>query len=106
VDLLLGDATGRMSVRRFDGTSYVEIGSRDLGPGALDGLTVLADGGLWVGSGGVLRGFDRLLGGVETFISRPYGPGTGGRVAVLPDKALVFTTGAYGIHGFPAPGAP
>jgi len=105
-DLLLGDASGRMSVRHFDGTSYAEIGGADLGPAALDGLTVLPDGGLWVGSGGILRGFDRLLGGVETFTSRTYGPGTGGRVALLPGQALVFTTGAYGIHGFPRPPAP
>ena len=41
-----------------------------------------------------------VLGGVETFTSRSYGPGTGGRVALVPGKALVFTTGAYGIHGF------
>ncbi len=105
-DLLLGDASGRMSVRRFDGTSYVEIGGADLGPAALDGLTVLPDGELWVGSGGILRGFDKLLGGVETFTSRSYGPGTGGRVALVPGQALVFTTGAYGIHGFSRPPAP
>ena len=84
----------------------VEIGGADFGPAALDGLTVLADGGLWVGSGGVLRGFDRLLDGVETFVSRPYGDGTGRRVAVLPGKALLFTTGSYGIHGFPRPRVP
>jgi outer membrane protein assembly factor BamB len=106
VDLLLGTASGRMSVHQFDGTSYVEIGGADLGPAALDGLTVLADGGLWVGSGGILRRFDRVLGGRETFASRDYGPGTGGRVAVLPGTALFFTTGAYGIHGFPPPRAP
>jgi hypothetical protein len=105
-DLLLGDASGRMSVRHFDGTSYAEIGSADLGPAALDGLTVLPDGGLWVGSGGILRGFDRVLGGIETFTSRTYGPGTGGRVVLLPGKARVFTTGAYGIHGFRKPPVP
>jgi hypothetical protein len=105
-DLLLGDASGRMSVHHFDGTSYVEIGSADLGPAALDGLTVLPDGGLWVGSGGILRSFDRVLGGVETFASRSYGPGMGGRVVRLPGQTLVFTTGAYGIHGFPRPRAP
>jgi outer membrane protein assembly factor BamB len=105
-DLLLGDASGRLSVRHFDGTSYAEIGSADLGPAPLDGLTVLPDGGLWVGSGGILRGFDRGLGGIETFASRTYGPGTGGRVALLPGKARVFTTGAYGIHGFRKPPVP
>jgi outer membrane protein assembly factor BamB len=106
VDLVLGDASGRMSVRHFDGTAYVEIGGADLGPAALDGLTVLTNGGLWVGSGDILRGFDRLLGGAETFVSRIYGPGTGRRVAVLPGKKFVFTTGAHGIHGFPKPPAP
>ncbi len=105
-DLLLGDASGHMSVRHFDGTTYAEIGSADLGPAALDGLTVLPDGGLWVGSGGILRGFDQVLGGVETFTSQTYGPGTGGRVALVPGKQLVFTTGAYGIHGFRKPSAP
>lgn len=101
VELLLGDASGRMSVRQFDGATYVEIGDALVAPAAVHGLTVLDDGSLWVGSEDLLRGFDRALGGVETFVSRRYGPGMGRHVAVVPGQSLVFTTGAYGIHGFP-----
>jgi FG-GAP-like repeat len=106
LDLLVGDAAGRLSVRRFDGAGYPEVGHADLGPDPIDGLTVTGDGSLWVGSAGVLRRFDQVLGGALIYASASYGPGLGARIAFLPGKPFVFSAGGYGVHGFSVPAGP
>jgi hypothetical protein len=99
-DLLLGDATGHMGIRSFDGSGYPEVGGADFGPEPIEGLSVLGDGGLWVGSGGIMRRFDQVLGGVQTFASANYGEGLGQRVVALPGRPIVFSAGGYGVHAF------
>jgi hypothetical protein len=67
---------------------------------------VTDDGSLWVGSAGVLRRFDHVLGGALIFASASYGPGLGARVAFLPGQPFVFSAGGYGMHGFSVPAGP
>lgn len=100
--LLVGDSNGRLSVRRFDGTEYAEVGGADLGGAPLDGLTVLRDGRLMVGAEGVLRGYEAPL-GAEIFSSRLHGWRMGHRAARLRGSPLVFSAGEYGVHGFRVP---
>ena len=104
-DLFVGDVTGRVSIRRFDGSGYAEVGGAAVSTELLDGTTLLPDGRFLVGSGDVLRGFDGPL-GAEFFTSQPYGRGLGHRAVRLRGTPLVFTAGGYGVHGFRVPPAP
>lgn len=105
VELLVGDESGRMSVRRFDGSTYAEVFGADLSDAPIDGSTILPDGRFLVGSGDVLRGFDRP-GGAEIFAGQPYGWRLGHRAVTLRGSPLVFSAGGYGVHGFRVPPAP
>jgi hypothetical protein len=105
VDLLVGDESGRMSIRRFDGSTYAEVVGADLSDVPIDGSTILPDGRFLVGSDDVLRAFDRP-GGAETFASQPYGRRLGHRAVTLRGSPLVFSAGGYGVHGFRVPRAP
>lgn len=97
IQLLIGEMSGRMSVRQFDGTGYAEISSAVLGTAPLDGLHVAPGGALWVGSGGTLR---RFAGEEMTFESANYGDGLGRGIVFFPESNWVVSAGGYGVHGF------
>jgi hypothetical protein len=100
VRLLLGDTAGRMGIRAFDGVGYPEVAGANLGSAPLDGLNLVDSGALWVGSGGTLQRYRRLLGGRKTFESANYGPGFGRNLGIVAGRRWVFTAGGYGVHGF------
>lgn len=97
IQLLIGETTGRMSVREFDGTGYAEVSSTVFGSAPLDGLHFAPGGALWVGTGGTLK---RFVDGVSTFESASYGPGMGRSMVFLPASNWVVSTGSYGAHAF------
>jgi outer membrane protein assembly factor BamB len=105
LDLFVGDETGRLSVRRFDGSTYAEVGSAAPSAEQLDGTTRLPGGRFMVGAGDVLRAFDGPL-GAEIFASQPYGRGLGHRAVKLPGSPRIFSAGGYGVHGFSVPRLP
>ena len=105
LDLLIGDSTGRLSVRHFDGSDYAEVGGAALSAEPLDGTTLLPGGRFMVGTGEILRGYDGPL-GPEIFASQPYGTRLGHRAVKLPGSPLVFSAGGYGVHGFSVPRLP
>lgn len=97
VQLLIGESSGRMSVRQFDGAGYAEVSSAVLGSAPLDGLHIAPDGALWVGTGGRLW---RYVNGERTFESASYGAGLGRSILFFPESNWVFSAGSYGVHGF------
>lgn len=94
--LIIGDTTGRMSVRAFDGTTYAEIGHTQLATTPLDGITLADGGGLWFGSDGILT---RYTGGAATFTTANYGIPLG--ASVIMESSTTLSTGLYGVHAFP-----
>jgi FG-GAP-like repeat len=105
MDLFVGDSNGRLSVRRFDGSDYAEVGGAAPSAEQLDGTTLLTGGRFMVGSGDVVRAFDGPL-GAEIFASQPYGMRLGHRAVKLPGSPLIFSAGGYGLHGFSVPRLP
>jgi len=97
IRLLIGDTSGRASVRAFDGVGYPEVVGFSLGSNPLDGLAQASSGAWWVGSGGTLR---RFAGATLTFESADYGAGFGRTLAFFPGRPGVLSAGRYGLHGF------
>ncbi len=97
LQMLVGGADGKVSVRAFDGIGYPELSSAQLASTRLDGVSVLGSGAWWAGAGGSLQ---RYAGGLKTLTTAGYGQGFGHRVVELAGKRWVFSAGGFGVHGF------
>jgi len=96
--LMVGSASGHMLRYAFDGTGYPEVSDLPLRTTALDGLSMLRPGSLWVGSNGTLARYSR---GAKPYETANYGIGFGSNVAAtMRVRPWVFSAGSYGVHGF------
>ena len=95
--LIVGQVDGKASIRQFNGQSYPEVDSVNLGSNPIDGIYVTDSGNWWVGSDTVLRRYSRT--GVN-FVTPPYGTWFGRRVAGSANSSWIYSAGGYGVHGF------
>ncbi|HEV2842065.1 MAG TPA: FG-GAP-like repeat-containing protein [Chthoniobacterales bacterium] len=100
--LIYGDFPGVGHFFKYSGQSYAEVFSRKLGSGTLYGLNVLANGGLWTGSGGALTlrvppSYDSV-----EWQSPPFGTGFGRSVATdyRNGQTRVFSSASHAVAGF------
>jgi len=97
--IVIGDATGNMSVYVFNGTSYTEVINLQLAKTVLDGITFSKKGALWAGSNGVLTLYAL---GASPFRTENYGIPFGTSVIMIKPSTMI-SAGSYGVHAFHAP---
>ncbi|MFZ5549351.1 MAG: FG-GAP repeat domain-containing protein [Pseudomonadota bacterium] len=99
--LLLGDSTGMVHEYAFQNGAYAPVRQFRAATGPLDGISVDQRGRLWVGTGGVVRAFDRH--GALRYQSVHLGESIGRRVVRLAPLGLDLTAGGIGLYGLPSP---
>jgi hypothetical protein len=100
--LIKGDSAGVGHFLLYSNNTYTESFTRQLGSGTLDGIHVVAGGGLWTGTGGTLN--LRVPPSYDTveWQSPQFGPGCGRFVATdyRGGQARVFTSAQHAVAGF------
>jgi hypothetical protein len=97
--LLVGDSTGTVHEYAYRSGTYKQIKSRQATTGRIDGVTAISTGTSWVGSGGVVRSFNKK--GVLKYESVNLGHQAGRTVVRMKSLGLDLTTGGIGLYGLP-----
>jgi hypothetical protein len=100
--LVLGDADGVGHFLRYTGHNYTKDFTRQLGSAPLDGVTMLPDGELWTGAGGMISLRVPPLYNEAVWQSSVMGAGCGRFVATdhRDGKNRVFSSSGYAVAGF------